>query len=125
MPSIHLTDAQAASFRPLPGRALIRVSPAELMEKGIHLPETAAEAREQALALRRGVIVRVNYRPHPNKELRVRFVIEDKMKLHPLRVVWYLGHADEMDNDYVVVLHGQIVAVEASDAAYPPGWPTP
>jgi hypothetical protein len=133
MPSFHLPHPLA--LRPLPGHCLLRCSAAEPKSATglLYLPETAAEAAEQALALRRGTVITVNRRGRAGLRSRVDaygpyliaetlppewdsrylpFDDEDSMLVKPERVVWYLGHQDEMDNEYVVVKFGQICAID-------------
>lgn len=112
MPSFTLPpNIPISSIRLLPGRALIRVSPAEQKIGSIHLPEDAAERETQRQAAREGVLEAINTAPHPNKDLRTVINAEG---LKPGMKVLYLGHADETDNEFVVVLHGQIIATETT-----------
>jgi hypothetical protein len=109
MPSLHLTPGMAVRFLPLPGSCLLRVSPTPLMHGSLHLPENAAEAHEQLKAMREGVVVRNN--PQRDKYLKTEWLEEDLGRLVYGVRVFYQGHMDEMDNQYVVVKHGQIWGV--------------
>lgn len=104
-----LTDYEASRCFPLPGRCLLRTSPAELKVGSVYLPEDAAEAHERVKAARVGVVVRCNERK--DKYVKTQWDGEDLKSLKPGAKVVYLGHQDEMDNAYVVVRHGQILAV--------------
>ncbi len=109
MPSFSLTPAQLASLRLLPGRALIKVAPIRLTtDSGLHLPQAAAEAHEHAQILREGTVTLINPEPHTNPGIAVHYL--NPAGLLNKRVL-YFTHLDEVDNEYVIVLHGQIVAV--------------
>lgn len=106
MPSLNLTPDLISRFICLPGTALIKCSPAELMTDSgmLHKPEAAADWERKNQAVRMGEIVKINNTA--------------KGKLGPLpedpgldQTVYYLGRQDEVDDEYVVVKIGQIVGV--------------
>ena len=117
MPSFQfsLSPSDVPLFHPLPGHALLRVLPTPLTygSSNLVLPENYADRIEKMKACRMGEIVRVNYKRdkylHPRQHPMAG---EELVMLKEGARVWYLGHGDEMENEYVVVKHGQILAVE-------------
>lgn len=115
-----LTPAQAERFRPARGYVLLQVLPAESKTASglLHLPETAAEMEMKVQAVRKAVVIRVNRGgtlPEGCSKWpkgRAPFYDEDSMMVKTGVIVFYLGRQSEIDNDYVVVMIGQIVAVE-------------
>ena len=81
----------------------------------LHLPETAVQAREEVKAMRRGRIIKTNFLPD-KYDKDARWNEDDVRALQPGVEVLYLGHMDEMDNDHVIVRHGQICAILGPDA---------
>lgn len=75
------------------------------------MPEDAADREMQRQPARLGVVVRVNRKEARVSELRTRLSLGELLALKPGTKVWYHTHADEVDNQYVVVLWGQILAV--------------
>jgi len=129
MPSFTLTPEEIKSLHVLPGHALIKTSPAELIINDglLVLPESAAVAREEALAVRKGVIISLNrwgkggmrvddnaedYNNVEDYSCKPCWDDPDSSFLLCGQMVYYWGHQDEMDNQYVVVKLGQIVAVK-------------
>lgn len=112
--AFHLSESESLTVHPLPGYALLRVLPPSLTSDSgkLFLPEKQTEVLEQGKAARRGEVVRVNKRENKNKTLRARWGEEDMALMRPGAVVYYLGHLDEAESGYVIVLHGQILAVE-------------
>jgi hypothetical protein len=127
MPNLILTPDEASRFRPLPGRALLKClppldNPHELIVK----PETAAQAELERMAVRRGEVVRICWtgdRPlviskktliaYHNETEYLDLITSGAIDIYGrAATVYYLGHADETDNEYVVVKILQIVAVE-------------
>jgi co-chaperonin GroES (HSP10) len=112
MPShdLNLSPADVPHFRPLPGHLLLKVLPPDLQtHRGLHLPENYAGDQERVSAIRKGEIVYVNI--DNNKHHKVHLAWEEMDLLVVGKKVWYLGHGDEMDSEYVVVMHGQVVGV--------------
>ena len=68
-------------------------------------------------AVREGEVVRVNRRGEgafigkSNKGRRLAFTDKDSLAINQGVTVFYLGHMDEADNEYVIVKLGQIVAI--------------
>lgn len=116
MPSFPFTFS-IDRFTPLPGLAILRVSPAEPKHGSLHLPENAAVEAMQREPLREGRVVKVNARIRDTEidsELHL-FTELDVAMLRPGVRVWYLSRLDEVDNECVVVRIGQIVAVHGGD----------
>ena len=114
MPShaFHLLPADVPHFRPLPGHALLRVLPPTLTtSSGLVLPEKQTGEMEQQKGVRRGEVVYFNWRNNKYQKVHMRPREKAVIKM-PGVVVRYLGHGDEMDQEYVVVMHLQIVAYE-------------
>lgn len=115
-----LTPAQAERFRPARGYVLLQVLPAESQTTSglLHLPEAAAEMEMQVQAIRKAKVVKINrggaLPPGCSKwpKGRAPFYDQDSLEIRLERTVFYLGRQSEIDNDYVVVMIGQIVAVE-------------
>lgn len=118
MPSIQLTPDLAARFICLPGTALIHCSPAELMtESGLLVkPEAAADWERKRMAVRKGVVERVDRGLKGTgivtRKKTISRVNADDLKVRRGATVYYLGRQDEADDEYVVVKIGQIVAVQ-------------
>jgi hypothetical protein len=116
MPNLNLTDAQALACSPLPGHALLKVqAKAQEREPGslVYKPESAAQGELERQAVREAVVVKVNREYFSNRLGMMRqFKDEDSRLVKRGATVYYLGHMDEMDNQYVVVRLGQIVAVK-------------
>lgn len=96
---------------PLPGHAILRVLPIDLSPSPLLvLPEKYADEEVKRMPVRRAEVVKVNTRR--NKYYKTH-VDEEELKLMTTgSVVWYYGHADETENEVVIVMHGQIVALE-------------
>jgi hypothetical protein len=137
MPSFNLTPDEVASFRPLPGHALLRCLPAELKDSPSSLivkPESAASAELERAAVRRGEVIKISWANlNGSREQRRDFHNSTEHSWYLGQIghfdehgVWYikpgtgvalyLGHLDESDNQYVVVKILQIVAVETPAA---------
>jgi hypothetical protein len=121
-----LTPDQASRFRPARGYALLKVLPAESQtSSGLHLPETAADMEMKVQPVRKAVVLKVNrmakmggYRgigAGHRKGIWAKgcapYDDEDSRQVIPGRTVIYLSRQSEIDNDFVVVKIGQIVAV--------------
>lgn len=111
MPSFSLHPSLISALLPLPGYCLLRCSAAEeKTESGaLYIPETIAKAHEEAKQLRKGTIIRANHRP--DKYIKTQWLWSEITQLKPGVVVFYQGHADEMDNEYVIVRHGQLYGI--------------
>ena len=112
MPSHQLTlsPSDIPGFHPMPGHVLLRVLPPDLQTSGgLHLPENYTGVAERVSAVRMGEVAVVNYRD--NKYHKTHLAKSELLLLTRGVRVWYLGHGDEMDSEYVVVMHGQIVGV--------------
>lgn len=105
MPSLNLSPDLVPRFICLPGTALIKCSPAELITESGKLfkPEAAADWERKGRAVRMGTIMRVRYDRKTKPSWK---------ELEPGLTIHYLGRQDESDDEYVVVKIGQIVAVQ-------------
>ena len=143
MPSFTLTPDEARIFRPLPGHALLRVLPlsdADLKDTPdslIYKPESAAQDELEAQAVRRGELICITWTNpgtgskeldrifHSETEYASTLARHSKSGVHnhqrikwgfnPDCIVWYLGRANESDNQYVIVKVLQIVALETPE----------
>jgi hypothetical protein len=96
----------------------------------LHLPEKAAEGEMQRGAVREGMVVCARISPSRHggvaegdltpEEAQESFIARsfldaDSLAILPGKKVFYLGHLDEADNEYVIVKLGQIVAIVEED----------
>jgi len=136
MPSFNLTPDEVVAFRPLPGHALLRCLPAELKDSPEALivkPESVAAVELETKAARRGELIRLTWTLPDSKANERTYLEQDEYRREfdsfcteekntvwnfdsgpedPACYVYYLGRANETDNQYVVVKILQIVAVE-------------
>jgi hypothetical protein len=130
MSSFTLTPEEVRNFRPLPGHALVKVfSPTEEDLKDspdslIFKPESVVQDEFERYAVRAGALI--TYTPTPSGRSRAQNRIHhcereyipfiSKIFADPYPpVVYYLGRANETDNQYVVVKILQIVAVKTEN----------
>jgi hypothetical protein len=119
MPSLSLTPFLLSRFICLPGTALIKCSPPELMtESGLVVkPEAAAEWEREQKAVRMGEVVQIDKAVKGTglftRQSKVVELVNDADTRAIKRgsTVYYLGRQDEANDEYVVVKIGQIVGV--------------
>lgn len=113
--NLDLTPSEVACFIPLPGRCLILVTKSSdnpMSDSGLlHLPQAAAKDELERAAVREGKLIAINRGVLNFGDDDKSYCDAESLALRNGMTVWYLGHADEVDNSYVVAKIGQIVAV--------------
>lgn len=103
---------QSPSLRLLPGHLLLKISPAEIKVGSVYVPEAAASAELARQKMREGVVMKINRKlPKGVKKKDLGVTAEDAEMVEEGDTVFYMGHADEAEQEYVIVKLGQVQGV--------------
>lgn len=100
------------SLRLLPGHLLLKISPAEIKVGSVYVPEAAASAELARQKMREGTVLKINRKlPKGAKRKDLGATEEDAEMMEEGDTVFYMGHADEAEQEYVIVKLGQVQGV--------------